>query len=108
MAERLRPGDLLGIFFIWYGAVRMALETLRADNWTFNGLPTAWLFAGGFIATGIAIIAWRHLRPGPSIAEADAARLAAGAGSGAAAEDRPAADDASDPQQDRPEPVSSA
>ena len=108
MAERLRPGDLLGIFFIWYGAVRMALETLRADNWTFNGLPTAWLFAGGFIVTGIAIIAWRHLRPGPSMAEADASRLAAGAGSSAVAEERPAADDASDPQQDRPEPVSSA
>ena len=37
--SRLRPGDLLLIFFIWYGAVRFALETLRVDNWTFFGRP---------------------------------------------------------------------
>jgi phosphatidylglycerol:prolipoprotein diacylglycerol transferase len=77
MSARLRPGDLLGIFFIWYGAVRFALEQLRTGNWTFNGVPTAWLFAGGFIVLGLALLASRHLRPGPSIAEEDARRLGA-------------------------------
>jgi phosphatidylglycerol:prolipoprotein diacylglycerol transferase len=75
-AHRLRPGDLLGIFFVWYGVVRFALETLRTGNWTFNGLPTAWLFAAAFIVAGLAILALRHARPGPSTAEEDARRLA--------------------------------
>jgi len=30
--DRLRPGDLALIFFIWYGVVRFALEVLRHDN----------------------------------------------------------------------------
>jgi len=89
MSTRLRPGDLLGIFFIWYGAVRFALESLRSENWTFNGIPTAWLFAGGFMLVGAAIIVGRHLRGGPSIADEDARRLAgleADAAAGAADE----------------------
>jgi phosphatidylglycerol:prolipoprotein diacylglycerol transferase len=110
MAHRLRQGDLLGLFFIWYGTVRFALETLRTDNWTFNGLPTAWLFAGGFVGLGLVIVFARHRRPGPSMAEVDAARLAARRETtGADGED---ADDGSDVepdvQQERPEPVSSA
>ncbi|MBI3748702.1 MAG: prolipoprotein diacylglyceryl transferase, partial [Chloroflexi bacterium] len=40
-AGRLRRGDLLLVFFIWYASVRFALETLRQDNWTFFGIPTA-------------------------------------------------------------------
>ena len=39
--SRMRPGDLFLIFFIWYAVVRFALETLRVDNWTFFGIPTA-------------------------------------------------------------------
>ena len=39
--KRLRPGDLLLVFFIWYGAVRFALEAFREGNWTFFGVPTA-------------------------------------------------------------------
>ncbi len=36
--SRMRPGDLFLIFFIWYGAVRFALETFRTGNWTFFGV----------------------------------------------------------------------
>ena len=36
---RLRPGDLLLVFFIWYGATRFILENLREDNWTFYRHP---------------------------------------------------------------------
>jgi phosphatidylglycerol:prolipoprotein diacylglycerol transferase len=39
--KRLRPGDLLLVFFVWYGTVRFALETFRVDNWTFFGIPVA-------------------------------------------------------------------
>jgi phosphatidylglycerol:prolipoprotein diacylglycerol transferase len=76
-ATRLRPGDLLAIFFVWYGVVRFGLETLRHDNWLFFGVPTAQLFSLGFIVAGLGIIAYRHRRPGPSSAEVDAAARAA-------------------------------
>ena len=61
--DRLRPGDLLLIFFIWYGTVRFFLEPLRQENWTFNGIPTAMLVSLGFIAVGVIALLWRH-RPG--------------------------------------------
>ena len=78
-AHRLRSGDLLGIFFIWYGIVRAALETLRADNWFWFGIPTAWLFSAAFILFGLAVIVVRHARGGPSMADEDEVRLMAAA-----------------------------
>jgi len=70
-AGRLRTGDLLGVFFIWYGVVRFALETLRADNWTFFGIPTAQLFSVLFVVAGLALIGWRHARRAPTLAQVD-------------------------------------
>ena len=61
--ERLRPGDLLLGFFIWYGATRFLLETLREDNWLFFGVPTAQIVSLAFIVVGIAGLLYRH-RPG--------------------------------------------
>jgi phosphatidylglycerol:prolipoprotein diacylglycerol transferase len=63
LRHRLRPGDLLFTFFIWYGVVRFLLEPLRQENWTFNGIPTASLVSLAFIAVGFAALLWRH-RPG--------------------------------------------
>ena len=63
LRHRLRPGDLLFTFFIWYGVVRFLLEPLRQENWTFNGIPTAMLVSLGFIAVGVIALLWRH-RPG--------------------------------------------
>jgi phosphatidylglycerol:prolipoprotein diacylglycerol transferase len=60
---RMRPGDLMAIFFIWYAVVRFALETLRSDNWTFFGIPVAMLVSGGIILVAVAFLAVRH-RPG--------------------------------------------
>jgi phosphatidylglycerol---prolipoprotein diacylglyceryl transferase len=71
-AGRLRTGDLLGVFFTWYGVVRFTLETLRADNWTFYGVPTAQLFSVLFVLAGLAIITWRHRGRAPTLAEVDA------------------------------------
>ncbi len=62
--HRLRPGDLLLIFFIWYGAVRFALEFLRENNWTFYGIPTAQLVSLAFIAAGIGGLIIRHRQGG--------------------------------------------
>jgi len=60
LRRRLRPGDLLLFFFIWYGIVRFALETLRHDNWTFFGVPTAQVVSLAFIVPAVLILAWRH------------------------------------------------
>lgn len=58
--DRLRPGDLLLVFFIWYAAVRFALETLRTDNWLFFGIPTAMVVSATVILAAGAILVWRH------------------------------------------------
>src|SRR5439155_507810 len=44
-AHWLRPGDLLLVFFIWYGVVRFGLESLKTNNWLFFGVPTAQVVA---------------------------------------------------------------
>jgi phosphatidylglycerol:prolipoprotein diacylglycerol transferase len=56
----LRPGDLLLIFFIWYGATRFVLESLREDNWLFFGVPTAQIVSLAFIIVGVAGLIHRH------------------------------------------------
>jgi phosphatidylglycerol:prolipoprotein diacylglycerol transferase len=63
MRRRLRPGDLLLTFFVWYGSVRFMLETLRVDNWTFFGVPVAQIVSLLFVVPAVLILAWRH-RPG--------------------------------------------
>jgi phosphatidylglycerol:prolipoprotein diacylglycerol transferase len=63
LRKRLRVGDLALTFFIWYGVVRFALETLRHDNWTFFGVPMAQIVSLLFIIPALAILIWRH-RPG--------------------------------------------
>jgi phosphatidylglycerol---prolipoprotein diacylglyceryl transferase len=69
--DRLRPGDLLLVFFIWYAATRFALETFRTGNWTFFGIPTAMLVSGSVIVVATAILIWRH-RGGPAQRSDDA------------------------------------
>ena len=63
LRRRLRPGDLLFLFFIWYGVVRFLLEPFRHESWTFNGIPTAQLVSIGFVVVGLGALGWRH-RPG--------------------------------------------
>jgi len=63
---RLRPGDLFLLFLVWYAVVRMLLETLRADNWTFFGVPTAMVVSAIVIAFAVVVFAIRH-RPGSGV-----------------------------------------
>jgi phosphatidylglycerol:prolipoprotein diacylglycerol transferase len=58
--SRLVSGDLLLIFFVWYGVTRFALEDLRTGNWTFFGIPTAQIVTLGFILFGIVALLYRH------------------------------------------------
>jgi len=63
--KSLRPGDLLLLFFVWYGMVRFVLETFRHDNWTFFGVPTAQIVSLLFVIPSLVILAWRHRRDHP-------------------------------------------
>jgi phosphatidylglycerol:prolipoprotein diacylglycerol transferase len=65
---RMRPGDLVLIFFIWYAAVRLLLETLRTGNWTFFGIPVAILVSVIVIVVSVVILLYRH---GPWARDAD-------------------------------------
>jgi phosphatidylglycerol---prolipoprotein diacylglyceryl transferase len=68
----LVPGDLLLLFFLWYGATRFALEGLRTGSWTFFGIPTAQIVTLGFIVFGLIGLLYRH---GPGRPPATAAEL---------------------------------
>jgi phosphatidylglycerol:prolipoprotein diacylglycerol transferase len=60
----LRDGDLASFWMIWYGGVRIVLETFREGwNWTIAGVPTAMLVGGVLIVIGAATIVWRHRDP---------------------------------------------
>ena len=60
LRDRLVPGDLLLVFFIWYGTTRFLLETLRQDNWLFFGIPVAQIVSVAFIVAGIGGLIVRH------------------------------------------------
>lgn len=71
-SSRLVSGDLLLLFFVWYGFTRFALEGLRSGNWTFFGIPTAQIVTLGFILFGVLGLLYRH---GPGRPERTAAEL---------------------------------
>jgi phosphatidylglycerol:prolipoprotein diacylglycerol transferase len=62
--SHLRDGDLASFWMIWYGSVRVVLETFREGwNWTIAGLPTAMLVGGVLIIVGAVTTVWRHRDP---------------------------------------------
>jgi phosphatidylglycerol:prolipoprotein diacylglycerol transferase len=63
---RLRPGDQVLIFFIWYPVVRFLLENLRTGNWVVGGIPTAQIVSVMFALGSFLILLYRHRR---SVAE---------------------------------------
>ncbi len=60
---RMRPGDLLLVWAMWYAVVRFSLETLRSENWTLGGIPTAMIVSTVIFAIAGGMLLWRH-RPG--------------------------------------------
>ncbi|MEX1295690.1 MAG: prolipoprotein diacylglyceryl transferase, partial [Candidatus Limnocylindrales bacterium] len=62
-ADRLLDGDLASFWMVWYGGVRLLLETFRDGwNWTVLGVPTAMLIGLALIVAGLATAWWRHAR----------------------------------------------
>ena len=68
----LRDGDLLALYFVWYGIGRAWVELLfRPDAWTLGSLPTAVWISLGSIALGGVILLVNHtigkgLTPAPA------------------------------------------
>ncbi len=60
---RLRPGDQILIFFIWYPVVRFLLEDLRTGNWVVGGIPTAQIMSVLFALGSFLILLYRHRSP---------------------------------------------
>ena len=61
-SDRLRDGDLASFWMVWYGGVRIVLETFREGwNWTVAGIPTAMLVGAALIVVGL-VTAWRRHR----------------------------------------------
>jgi phosphatidylglycerol:prolipoprotein diacylglycerol transferase len=58
--DRLVPGDLLLVFFIWYGTTRFVLEAFRTDNWLFFGVATAQIVSAAFVVGSLALLVIRH------------------------------------------------
>jgi phosphatidylglycerol:prolipoprotein diacylglycerol transferase len=61
--DRLAPGDLLLVFFVWYGTVRFVLESFKTANWLFFGIPTAQIISVLVIVPALVLLIARH-RPG--------------------------------------------
>jgi phosphatidylglycerol:prolipoprotein diacylglycerol transferase len=59
-AGRLRDGDLLLVFFLWYPAVRFVLEFFRTGNWRLGGIPTAQLVSVLFMLGALVALLYRH------------------------------------------------
>lgn len=63
---RMRPGDLFLAWVVWYSAVRFGLETMRVDNWTVGGVPTAMIVSTVLTAAALAVFARRHRPSAPA------------------------------------------
>ncbi|MGH2467917.1 MAG: prolipoprotein diacylglyceryl transferase [Acidimicrobiales bacterium] len=66
---RLRDGDVMALWLVWYGLVRTYLETFRLSyDFTFFGVPVAILLGLGATIVGVAMLAWNHReRPRPAL-----------------------------------------
>jgi phosphatidylglycerol:prolipoprotein diacylglycerol transferase len=70
----LRDGDILALYFVWYGIGRAWVELLfRPDAWTLGALPTAVWISLGSIVLGIVILLIDHtIIRGASVAPSQA------------------------------------
>jgi phosphatidylglycerol:prolipoprotein diacylglycerol transferase len=61
-AKRVIVGDIMLLYFIWYGAERFGLEFLRTGNWKVGAVATAQIVSIVFIVVSVGLLVWRHMR----------------------------------------------
>ena len=69
LAHRLRKGDILALYFIWYPTERFFLEFLRSGNWKVGAVPTAQILGIALVIASIAWLIYRHRTPEDSGSE---------------------------------------
>lgn len=55
-----RNGDVIALYLILYGIVRLFIERIRTDSLYIGPLPAAYWLSFGLMAAGVSIIVWRH------------------------------------------------
>lgn len=70
----LRPGDVLWLYCILYGGVRLLIERIRTDSLYIGPLPAAYWLSGALILLGASMLASRH-RPRRSTPRSTADRF---------------------------------
>lgn len=64
-SRRLREGDIIAIYMVVYGFIRLAVESLRTDSLFIGPLPAAYWLSGALVAGGaLLFILRRTLWPG--------------------------------------------
>lgn len=62
-ADKLKDGDMLSLYLIWYPVGRILVESLRPDAWVVGGIPTAQIVSAILIVIGIGLMILRRQRP---------------------------------------------
>ncbi len=64
-AGRLRDGDMLLLYMIWYPTGRFFIEFVRTDSWFFPGTPfnVVHVLSGALVIAAVVILALRHRTP---------------------------------------------
>ena len=58
---RLKDGDLILLYFVWYPVVRIFVESFRFDAWlSFGNIPTATLISIGAAVVAVVLLVMRH------------------------------------------------
>ena len=72
--NRLRDGDLILLYLIWYPLGRIIVEMFRPDAWVTGipGLTTAQLFSLAIIAGSVIVLILRHRNWSPNVPESAA------------------------------------
>ncbi len=65
MKDRLKDGDIMLLYFVWYGVVRFILEGFKLEVWTIGGIPTARWISGALVVVGITALWFRHRKKTP-------------------------------------------
>ncbi|TFG45803.1 MAG: prolipoprotein diacylglyceryl transferase [Dehalococcoidia bacterium] len=60
--DKLKNGDILLLYLIYYGVGRFILEGFKIDVWTVGGIPTARWITGAAVIIGIGLLWYRHRR----------------------------------------------
>lgn len=55
-----RDGDVIGLYLISYGVIRLFIERIRTDSLYIGPWPAAYWLSFGLIAAGAAIMVWRR------------------------------------------------